>query len=141
MRNINSNTFEDTVCSLFSNYYPGLRRLSTTSSKSGDTDLLAELPANVTIRIQVKHFYPSQGEIQDWVVDQLSDSMSIGDNGIIVTSGTVGLTARKKAEQLKDKTIGFIDGQQFVDYLFQSLDTMSQDALNTFGLTTNIGFM
>ncbi|MEC4684855.1 MAG: hypothetical protein VST71_03875 [Nitrospirota bacterium] len=67
--------------------------------------------------------------------------MSIGDNGIIVTSGTVGLTARKKAEQLKDKTIGFIDGQQFVDYLFQSLDTMSQDALNTFGLTTNIGFM
>ncbi|MEC4686407.1 MAG: hypothetical protein VST71_11820 [Nitrospirota bacterium] len=75
LRNINSNTFEDAVCSLFSNYYPGLRRLSTTSSKSGDTDLLAELPANVIIRIQVKHFYPSQGEIQDWVVDQLSDSM------------------------------------------------------------------
>ena len=139
--NINSSTFEDAVCSLFSNYYPGLRRLSTTNSTTGDTDLLAELPPNVTIRIQVKHFYPALGEIQEDVVDQLANSMNIGDNGIIVTSGAVGQDARKKAEQFNDKTIGFIEGQQFVDLLFQSMDNMSQDALNTFGLTTHIGFM
>lgn len=141
LRNINSNTFEDAVCSLFQIYFPGLRRLATTASKTGDTDLLAELPGNVNIRIQVKHFYSSQGKIKEWVVEQLANSMEPGDHGIIVTSGDIGNSAKKKAGQFTDRTINFIDGPEFVELLFQAIDNMSQDTLVVFGLTSNIGFL
>lgn len=134
LRNINSNTFEDAVCSLFSNYFPGLRRLSTTSSEQGDTDLLTELPGGVNIRIQVKHFYPERGEIQDWVVEQLENSMETGDHGIIVTSGSISKSAENKANQYSDKAINFIDGQEFVDLLFENIDNMKKETLTVFGL-------
>jgi len=141
LRNVNSNTFEEAVRLLFQDYFPGIRRLATTAGKAGDTDLLAELRGNVTIRIQVKHFYPSQGEIEGWVVDQLSDSMNPGDHGVIVTSGVIGDSARKKAELFTDKTISFIDGEEFVEILFEAIDNMDKDTLAVFGLTREIGFL
>ncbi len=141
LRNVNSNTFEDAVCSLYIRFFPGLRRLATTSSDKGDTDLLAELPGKVNVRIQVKHFYPEHGEVQDWVVDQLAGSMETGDHGIIVTSGAISISARKKAEALADKTISFIEGQEFVEHLFEAIDTMPKEALATFGVMYGIGFL
>lgn len=140
LRNINSNTFEEAVCSLYARFLPGLRRLATTNSEKGDTDLLAELLGKVIVRIQVKHFYPEEGELEDWVVDQLADSMETGEHGIIITSGTISKAAREKAEAIADKTITFIDGQEFVEHLFAGLDSMPKEALATFGLTYEIGF-
>lgn len=141
LRNVNSNTFEDAVCSLYSRYFPGLRRLATTNSKTGDTDLLSELPGKVNVRIQVKHFYPEYGEVQEWVVDQLADSMEPGDHGIIITSGTISASAKKKAEMFSDKTISFIDGQEFVEHLFEVIDSLPKEVLAFFGVTYELGFM
>jgi predicted Mrr-cat superfamily restriction endonuclease len=141
LRNVNSNTFENAVCALYSKFFPGLRRLATTSGEKGDTDLLAILPGEVNVRIQVKHFYFEQGEIQPWVVDQLADSMEVGDHGIIVTSGIISKAAKERAESITDKNITFIDGQEFVEHLFDSIDTMSKDSLDTFGISYNIGFL
>lgn len=139
--NVNSNTFEDVVCSLYSRFFPGLRRLATTNSKEGDTDLLAELPGNVNVRIQVKYYNPNQGELQDWVVDQLAKSMEPGDHGIIVTSGNISEAARVAAEVLADKTITFIDGREFVEHLFEAIDSMPKETLTTFGISYELGFL
>jgi predicted Mrr-cat superfamily restriction endonuclease len=141
LRNVNPNTFEDAVCILYSEYFPGLRRLPTTNSKEGDTDLLAELPGNVNVRIQVKHFFPDQGEVEDWVVDQLVDSMVPGDHGIIVTSGVISKSARKRALQIPDKPVSFIDGEEFVELLFGAIDSMPRETLVTFGLASEIAFL
>jgi len=141
LKNVNSNTFEDAVCTLYSRFFPGLRRLATTNSREGDTDLLAELPGQVTVRIQVKHFYPEQGELGEWVVDQLAASMGSGDHGIIVTSGVISKAARDKAESIMDKVITFIDGQEFVEHLFDEVDSMPKYVLATFGLSNEIGFL
>lgn len=141
LRNVNPNTFEDAVCSLYARFFPGLRRLATTNSKSGDTDLLAELPGKVNVRIQVKYFNPERGGVQDWVVDQLADSMETGDHGIIVTSGTISDSTKEKAEAVPEKTISFIDGQEFVEHLFDAIDIMPKEELAIFGLKNEIGFI
>jgi restriction system protein len=114
---MNSNLFENAVCGVYRHFFPGLRRLSTTNSNKGDTDLLAELPGGVTVRIQVKYFYTDQGALEASVVDQLAESMDPGDHGIIVTSGTISEAATKKAKTIPDKSISFIDGPQFVEHL------------------------
>ena len=103
--------------------------------------MLARLPGNVNVRIQVKHFYPEQGAIEPWVVDQLADSMEIGDCGIIVTSGTVGDEAKVKANGSKDKSISFIDGQEFVDILFENKDELTKEDLVEFGLVSTLDFL
>jgi len=126
---------------MLDNYFPGIQRLATTNSKEGDTDLLAELPGKVIVRVQVKHFYPELGELKEWVVDQLANSMAPGDNGIIVTSGTVSEEAIRKAEALPDKRISFIDGAEFVRLLFDSITEMSEETLTVFGLSHSIGFL
>ncbi len=141
LHNINSSTFEEAVAVMLRNYFPGIRRLATTNSNVGDTDLLAELPGKITVRIQVKHFYPDQGELKTWVVDQLADSMETGDNGIIVTSGTISDEAIRKAEALSDKRISFIDGAEFVELLFESIAETPEDTLMVFGLSRSIGFL
>lgn len=141
LKNVNANTFEDAVCSLYGKFFPGLRRLAKTNSKIGDTDLLAELPGKVNIRVQVKHFYPKQGELRDEVVDQLADSMEPGDHGIIITSGTISKSAVAKADALADKTISFIEGQEFVEHLFGAINDMPKEALAIFGVTYGIGFL
>jgi predicted Mrr-cat superfamily restriction endonuclease len=139
--NINSSTFEEAVRVVLKNYFPSIRRLSTSNSKVGDTDLLAELPGKITVRVQVKHFYPDQGELKAWVVDQLAGSMETGDNGIIVTSGRISDEAIRKAEGLPDKRISFIDGTEFVEILFESIEQTPEDALMVFGLSRSIGFI
>ena len=141
LRNVNPNTFEDAVCELLSKYYPGLRRLSTANSPTGDTDLKAELPGGVVVRMQVKNFYGAQGGLEPWVVQQLAGSMDPGDQGIVVTSGTVGQAAMKEAASYADKTIGFIDGQQFVDILFETLDGVGDESLLVFGLSRTVGML
>lgn len=137
LSSINSNTFEDTVGELLNEYFPGLERQSTRNSKSGDTDLKTELPGNVVVRIQVKHFYKSGPELGEEVVDQLANSMEKIDIGIIVTSGVVSEQSREYTESM-DIKIGFIDGVEFVDLLFESIDELSEDSLNKFGLKSII---
>jgi restriction system protein len=141
LRNVNSNTFENAVRNLFANYFPGLRRLSTSNSKQGDTDLMAELPGDVVVRIQVKHFYPELGELREWVVKQLADSMDPGDHGIIITSGTISKLAYEKANLYQDRHISFIDGQTFTDCLFENIDQMDTESLWAFGLSRITNFL
>lgn len=138
---MNSNLFENAVCAVYRHFFPGLRRLSTTNSKEGDTDLLAELPGGVTVRMQVKYFYSDQGALEPWVVDQLAESMEPGDHGIIVTSGTVSEAAIRKAESMTDKNISFIDGSQFVEHLFETMDDMDSEDLVNLGLRNYLGLM
>jgi len=135
LRGVNSNTFEEAVQVLLNKYFPGIARQGKSSSPQGDTDLKAELPGDVTVRVQVKHFYTGPGALPDWVVDQLAASMEPGDNGIIVTAGSVSDDARSKADQLSDKRITFIDGPTFVDLLFASIDEMPDDKLAVLGLS------
>lgn len=135
LRNINPNTFEDVVCALFSKYFPGLKRQGTRSSEKGDTDLMTELPGKVVIRIQVKYWDPKKGGIKKEVVSQLADSMEPGDQGIIVTSGVIDREAYFEAENYTDRSIGFIDGQMFVDLLFESINDLNSQDLELFGLT------
>ena len=99
------------------------------------------MPGEVTVRIQVKFFYPAQGELQADVVDQLADSMDPGDHGIIITSGTISQEAKDKAEGLADKTISFINGEEFVEHLFDVIDLLPPQALAVFGVTKVIGFI
>ena len=141
LANVNSSTFEESVRVVLSNYFPGIRRLATTNSKEGDTDLLAELPGEIAVRVQVKHFYPELGELKGWVVDQLADSMAPGDNGIIVTSGTVSDEAMRRAEALSGKRVSFIDGAEFVRLLFESVEQVPEETLTVFGLSHSIGFL
>ncbi|WP_180230902.1 restriction endonuclease [Bacillus toyonensis] len=141
LNGVNSNSFENAVCILLSQFFPGLSRLSTTNSQVGDTDLYAELPGGVIVRVQVKHFYANSGPLGEWVVDQLANSMDIGENGIIVTSGTIDAKAEALAQRYtaeKNKNIGFINGQEFVDLLFQNLNQLSEEELLTFGLAKKV---
>ncbi|WP_153127022.1 restriction endonuclease [Peribacillus tepidiphilus] len=102
---VHSSSFEDVVCTILSIYFTGLRRLATTSSDLGDTDLYTELPGDVKICVQVKHFYPKDGDLKEWVVKQLADSMEAGEHGIIVTSGTISEGARNEAERYLTRNI------------------------------------
>lgn len=135
---VNSNLFEDAVCELFSKYFPSLRRLSTRNSKSGDTDLIADLPGDVVVRIQVKHFYVLKGDVEVNVVDQLAKSMKSYEHGIIVTSGKISEKANKYADTLTDKQIRFYNGEEFVDLLFENLENLRPETLALFGLTSKI---
>jgi hypothetical protein len=141
---MNSNLLEDAICMLFRNYFPGLRRLATTSSLEGDTDLYAQLPGNVNIRIQAKHFYIEHGSIKPGVVEQLAKSMEVGDHGIIITTGKIGEAAIKRAEEyiaVENKMISFIDGEEFTDILFQNLDNIPSESLAVFGLAKHVGLL
>ena len=67
--------------------------------------------------------------------------METGDHGIIVTTGTISKAAREKAEGMEGKSITFIDGQEFVEHLFEAIDSMPKEALATFGISYGIGFL
>lgn len=131
---INANSFEGSVVkTVLDNYFPGIFREATTSDATGDTDLLAELPGEVTVRVQVKHFYPDQGKLGKDAVNQLAESMTTGDNGIVVTSTDVSTEAKQAAESA-DYQIGIIDGEEFVELLFEDLQNYTEDELNQLGL-------
>ena len=141
LHGVNRNTFEDAVCELLSKYYPGLRRLPTNNSSEGDTDLMTELPGNVIVRVQVKHFFPEEGDLRPRDVEQLAASMDPDDHGIIVTSGTIGPEAKNRASRYENINIDFIDGVQFVDLLFENINEIDDNALHAFGLTRTLGMI
>lgn len=67
--------------------------------------------------------------------------MDIGENGIIVTSGTIVAKVEALAQRdtaKKNKNIGFINAQEFFDLLFQNLDQLSEEELITFGLAKKV---
>lgn len=134
---VNNNTFENVVETVLGEYYPGLSRQATHSDEQGDTDLQADLPGGVTVRIQVKYYYPDEGAVGSEAVQQLADSMSVGDNGLIVTSGTISEAARNAAADTEEK-IEFIDGSDFVQLLFENLDEFQVGELYDLGLTPNV---
>lgn len=134
---VNSNTFEDVVATVLGTHYPGLTRQATHTDAEGDTDLQTDLPGGITVRVQVKYYRPAKGELGPAVVTQLADSMSAGDNGIIVTSGTISDEAREAATN-RDEKIEFIDGTDFVQLLFENLDEFPVDELYDLGLTPRV---
>lgn len=138
---INHSRFEDGVRIVLQNYFPGLLRQSTRGSETGDTDLLAEIPGGLNIRIQVKYY---NGELGDRPVTQVADSMDIEDVGYVVTSGEIGEKAIKEAEsQLlnKGKRVRFIDGKEFVDLLFENISSIDEADLPTLGLRKKTSFL
>ncbi|MFC1531565.1 restriction endonuclease [Gemmatimonadota bacterium] len=138
---VNSNTFESAVGGVLATWFPGLTRQATTASEEGDTDLLVDLPGNVTVRVQVKHFYPERGAIEEWVVDQLAKSMNAGDNGIVVTSGSISEQAMARVENYPDVSIAFIDGPQFVELTFGVIDELPSEVLANLGLERRLDFL
>ena len=131
---INANSFEGSVVrTVLDNYFPSITREATTSDETGDTDLLAELPGEVTVRVQVKHFYPDKGTLGADAITQLAESMSPSDQGIIVTSTTVGEEAKKAADQ-SEHHISIIDGEEFVELLFEDLQSYTEEELYKLGL-------
>ena len=133
LRGIHSVSFEDAVGIVLDNYFPNIQREATTSDKEGDTDLKAELPGDVTVRVQVKHFYPERGELSEKAVNQLEKSMTRGDNGIVVTSTDAGEEAEQAVTQ-SEYQIGIIDGPEFVELLFENIEEYSDEELRTLGL-------
>lgn len=134
---VNNNTFEDVVATVLGTHYPGLTRQATHTDDEGDTDLQTDLPGGVTVRVQVKYYRPVKGELGPDVVTQLADSMSTGDNGIIVTCGTVSDEAREAATN-QDKKIEFIEGPDFVQLLFENLDEFQVGELYDLGLIPRV---
>jgi predicted Mrr-cat superfamily restriction endonuclease len=131
---VNANSFEGAVVrTVLDNYFPSITREPTTSDDEGDTDLIAELPGGVTVRVQVKHFYPDRGELGAAAVEQLERSMTDGDHGIVVTSTNASEEARRVATE-SDHHIGVIDGEEFVDLLFEDLQNYTEEELDQLGL-------
>lgn len=136
-----SNSFEDAVRIVLSRHFPGLSRQATSSDDEGDTDLLTELPGNVTVRVQVKYYDPDRGAVGPDAVEQLADSMDPGDNGLLVTSGTIGDEAEARAQELwtgSNKEVHFIDGSEFVDLVFENLVEYDEEELNALALRRNV---
>lgn len=134
---ISANTFESMVCDVLKVQFPTLERLGTRNSKEGDTDLRALCIGDIVVRIQVKYFDPAKGDAQPGVVEQLSKSMDQGDNGIVITSGYFSKEAEKYAEQISEKegkTISLVNGQQFVELLFDNLDRFNGEQLRRWGV-------
>lgn len=60
------------------------------------------------MRVQIKNFYEKYGQIEEWVVRQLADSMDKNDNGIILTTTTISEKARNLADIFYGKKTNFI---------------------------------
>lgn len=129
---IDSN-FEEAAQLVLAEYYPSINNVSGLNDPEGDTDLLVESPGEVTIRVQVKYYYVDQGKLGAPPVRQLAASMDEGDDGIVLTSTEVGEEAKTAASE-SDYQIGFIDGEEFVELLFENLGGFDAEELNTLGL-------
>lgn len=136
---INSNSFEIAVMKLFSLYFPGLRPLGTRNAPIGaDSDLRADLPGQITIRVQVKCFQDSSGPLDASVVTQLRGSMEPGDHGIVVTTSKVAKAAREAAESDLTKPVAIIGGSEFAELLFDKADSLTDKELWSFGLRRTV---
>lgn len=138
---MNDSSFEDAVRIVLGRHFPGLSRQSTSSDQEGDTDLLTELPGEVTIRIQVKYYDPEKGAVKEGPVDQLAASMEPGDNGLVVTSGEIGEAAEQATMRIwkeEQKAVGLIDGEEFVELLFENLPEYTEEELHALALRRNL---
>ena len=105
--------------------------------KEGDTDLIAKnLPGDVTIRIQVKHY--ARKPLEGGPVNQLSKSMSESDVGIVPTVGDIADSAVQKADE-SDYEISLIDGWTFTELVFDHRADFSRDELQLLGFDALAG--
>jgi predicted Mrr-cat superfamily restriction endonuclease len=133
LRSVNSASFEDVAQIVLDKYFPNITRQATTSDPDGDTDLKTILPGEVTVRVQVKHFYPDQGDLPAKAVTQLDKSMAPGDNGIVLSSTKASQSAEEAANE-SEHHIGIIDGPDFVDLIFENIDEFTENEMRTLGL-------
>lgn len=132
---INENRFEDAVQTLLSCYFPGIVRLGKQNAPPGaDTDLLASLPGNVVVRVQVKCYREQLGKLGVDAVTQLRESMNAGDNGIIVTTNEASTEAVKRAERSNEMPITIIDVNEFAEMVFANIDSFDKEDLHRLGL-------
>ena len=137
IKGLNSNKIEDISQKLLNEFFPGIERLGTNNTKgSGDTDLKATLLGGIVVRVQIKNYYEKNGQIEEWVVKQLADSMDMNDNGIILTTTTISNEAKELAKKysLEGKKISFIDRDDFVNLIFENIDIFSDEDLINLGL-------
>lgn len=134
---LNSNKIEDICQKLLNQFFPGIERLATTNTKgNGDTDLKATLLGGIVVRVQIKNFYGNQGKLKKWVVKQLADSMDKNDNGIILTTTTISEEAKELAREYanENKNITFIDGNDFVNLIFENINIFDEEELIHLGI-------
>ena len=132
---VNSTRFEEAVQGVLSLYYPGLEKQATTAAPVGaDTDLMARLPGDVCVRVQVKCYQDDWGELGEEVVDQLRASMDEGDHGIVVTTNKVSEGGRKRALEDPSKPVAIIDGRAFAELVLENLDRLDDELLGCLGL-------
>ena len=140
IKGLNSNIIENICQKLLNQFFPGIERLGTTNTKgTGDTDLKATLLGGIVVRVQIKNFYEKYGQIEEWVVRQLADSMDKNDNGIILTTTTISEEARNLANiySMEGKQISFIDRDEFVNLIFENIDIFNDEELIYLGLKRN----
>lgn len=125
--------FEEAAQLVLAEYYPSINNVAGSNDPEGDTDLLVESPGDVTIRVQVKYYYTDQGKLGAAPVNQLAASMDEGDDGVVLTSTDIGEEARVAASE-SGYQIGFIDGAEFVELLFENLGGFDTEELHTLGL-------
>ena len=123
--------FEDAAEIVLKRYYTPIRNVAGQNDPEGDTDILVEGPGDVTIRVQVKNYYGSS--LGKRPVRQLEKSMEEGDTGIVLTGTNISEEAKESAAN-SDHQIGFIDGEEFTELLFEELDSFSSDELKRLGL-------
>ena len=137
-RGINASSFEGFVKDVLGIHFPLLQRQSTSASKLGDTDLLADCIGGIKIRVQVKYYDPERGGVGVEAIQQLALSMEPSDTGLVVTSGVFTDAARKYAAEVLQgedgKSITLVSGEQLVGLLFENLDKFSGEQLRRWGL-------
>lgn len=107
-----------------------------TEYKNRHLDLKATLLGGIVVRVQIKNFYEKYGQIEEWVVRQLAESMDKNDNGIILTTTTISKEARNLANiySMERKQISFIDRDEFVNLIFENIDIFNDEELIYLGL-------
>ena len=132
---VNEKQLEIAVQALLSCYFPGIEQLSKRNAPRGaDTDLMAKLPGNVLVRVQVKCYQADLGKLGVDAVEQLRKSMDPGDNGIIVTTSEADKAALKLAKADDEKPIEIIDVNDFAELVFENTSQLSDEELYWLGL-------
>lgn len=131
---INPDSFEDIVRIVLSKALPSLERLPKTNAPPGaDTDLLASLPGDIAIRVQVKCYQDKHGHLGRSEVRQLRNSMDRGDHGIVVTSGSIGDDARVEARSDRERPISLVSGHEFTGLILEYMREFTPKELGTLG--------
>ena len=86
------------------------------------------------VRVQVKCYQDALGPLTEAAIQQLRDSMEVGEHGIIVTTNKVSPEAMNAAEADPTKPIGIIDGLEFAQLVFDNLRQLEDKDLWALGL-------